>query len=89
MSKLPTMGTGGPAFPSPTGNLSQDGGITVRDWFAGQILAGWNEDYRAAANKYFEKKDGNAFWDGMCFTRAQLVEFAYVMADDAMRVRAQ
>lgn len=88
MSKLPTTDTGGPAFPSPTGNLKQDGGITVRDWVAGQILAGWNEDYRMMANTYFEKKGGNEYYGGICFTRAQLVEFAYVMADDAMRVRA-
>jgi hypothetical protein len=32
--------TGGPAFPSPTGNAGQGGGITVLDWFAGQALAG-------------------------------------------------
>lgn len=35
-----TQDTGGPAFPSPTGNVMQDGGITVLDWFAGQALSG-------------------------------------------------
>ena len=87
MSTVPTMGTGGPAFPSPAGNVDQAGGLTVRDWFAGQVLAGWNDDYRMMANAYFEKKGGNEYWGGVCFTRAQLVEFAYVMADDAMRAR--
>ena len=32
--------TGGPAFPSLTGNAMQDGDLTVLDWFAGQALAG-------------------------------------------------
>ena len=49
---------GGPAFPGP---FSQDRGMTLRDWFAGQALAGiislgdntnWDDDancaYRAA-----------------------------------------
>ena len=86
MSTLPTMGTGGPAFPSPTGNRDQNGGITVRDWFAGQILAGWNEDYCDMANRYFNEKS-KGYVDGKCFTRQQLMEFAYMMADDAMKAR--
>lgn len=29
-----------PAFHSPTGNAMQDGALTMRDWFAGQAVAG-------------------------------------------------
>ena len=32
------MKAGGPAF--PTGLGCMDGGMTLRDWFAGQVLAG-------------------------------------------------
>lgn len=41
------MKDGGPAFPHPNPNYSQDyglhqpfGGMSLRDWFAGQALAG-------------------------------------------------
>ena len=33
-----TKNDGGPAFPR---RASGDGGMTFRDWFAGQALAGW------------------------------------------------
>jgi hypothetical protein len=33
------MSDGGPAFPSPTANPTQNGQLTVRDYFAGQVLA--------------------------------------------------
>ena len=34
------MNDGGSAFPSPTGNPMQDGGITVRDFFAAKAILG-------------------------------------------------
>lgn len=47
--------TGGPAFPGP---FSQDRGMTLRDWFAGQALAGMlargttNDDAEVAVEAY-------------------------------------
>jgi hypothetical protein len=31
---------GGPAFPNPSGDDRDNNGMTLRDWFAGQALAG-------------------------------------------------
>lgn len=33
--------TGGPAFPSPTGNELQNGQLTVRDYFAAKAMQAW------------------------------------------------
>jgi hypothetical protein len=55
------MEDGGPAFPRPDWNGSWVGpdtfsGLSLRDWFAGQALAGmvgpWTEGERAAALCY-------------------------------------
>lgn len=69
---------GGAAFPSPTGNLAQDGGLTVRDWFAGQALAG----ILPAGDKH---------GGGCAFTETEpewIAEKAYAQAD-AMMARRQ
>lgn len=38
MKKCDCPGDGGPAFPTPTPNSNH--GMSLRDWFAGQVLAG-------------------------------------------------
>jgi len=32
--------TGGPAFPTVAGQVVYSNGMTLRDWFAGQVIAG-------------------------------------------------
>ena len=68
---------GDAAFPSPTGNTAQDGGLTVRDWFAGQALAG----ILPACDK---NTGGSAFTE----TEAEwIAEKAYAQADAMMAYR--
>lgn len=40
MSMAYEINDGGPAFPSPTDNVSQHGQLSVRDYFAAQAVAG-------------------------------------------------
>ena len=40
MSSENKIDDGGPAFPSACGSKKCDDGMTLRDWFAGQALAG-------------------------------------------------
>lgn len=65
---------GGPAFPSPTGNAVQAGELTVRDWFAGQALAGYLASYSGTAK--LPPADHAAGW-------------AYAFADEMLKRRAQ
>jgi len=42
---------GGPAFPRPNSSYaSSQTGMSLRDWFAGQALAGWLASYAADAS---------------------------------------
>ena len=71
MSDLPQFG-GGPAFPVPNdANVNGQQGMTLRDYFAGQALAGmWTQP--AAANGW---SDG------------QIAEWAYASADAMIEER--
>ena len=46
-----------PAFPNPSGDDSDNNGMTLRDWFAGQALAGW-----IASTRDSEASEWDATW---------------------------
>lgn len=55
----PWLKDGGPAFPSET-ETGYYGGMTLRDWFAGQALAGspiFGDGYESAAKRAYEYAD--------------------------------
>ena len=68
---------GGPAFPRITyeGNLGHPG-MSLRDWFAGQALAG-----AIASPRPFMLRDKN------CDTAPKLADLSYEMADAMIRAR--
>ncbi len=62
------------AFPSPTGNPNQDGGLTIKDWFAGQVIGGL-----ALTNLTHTRWHNNK----------AMVEEAYRIADAMLQERAR
>lgn len=75
---------GGPAFPRPSGpaqediNTSAHEGMTLRDWFAGQALAGM------AASNYYQNVVRNSNDNTL---RGSIARFAYSLADDMIAER--
>jgi len=55
---LPHVNTSGPAFPSHGGIAEQ--GMTLRDWFAGQALAGLAEESYEAADAMLAAREAKA-----------------------------
>ena len=67
---------GGPAFPvNDPGDPAQMPGMTLRDWFAGQALAGIAQAHNSGgAEPFFEHK---------CL----VAQYAYAMADAMLKAR--
>lgn len=64
---------GGPAFPLPDGNWNLSGGLSVRDYFAAQVLP---EVYRYAKSV-------------LCECAATMAEEAYEIADAMLAERVK
>lgn len=66
---------GGPAFPvtgmTGLGAVVKAGGMTLRDWFAGQALAGWLADPTATAEPEAVAKHMYKYADAMLAERAK------------------
>ena len=67
------MNDGGSAFPSPTGNTQQDGGVSVRDYFAVAALQG------------MARLDGRGFNEQE--TARDIAHWCYVLADAMLKQR--
>lgn len=84
-----TRDSGGPAFPHPDGHLGHNGdwisheatGMTLRDYFAGQVLAQLPVKWDAAYSK-LDYDDGRPEREAMWSARA-----AYRMADAMLKAR--
>jgi hypothetical protein len=61
------------AFPRKTGSYEAYSGMELRDWFAGQALAGLVSDYWETSHDHLAQKD--------------YAEIAYEIADKVMEVR--
>lgn len=75
----PQIDDGGPAFPAgyhPEGNSADQHGMSLRDWLAGQALAGWLASYTP---------DEPHPVIGKCDNRA--AELSYKIADAMLRAR--
>mgnify|MGYP003606976075 CR=1 FL=1 len=46
---------GGPAFPVPNDQYPQFNGMTLRDYFAAQVLAGIEADFSSSGPSWFEQ----------------------------------
>jgi hypothetical protein len=85
------MNNGGPAFPQhgwtsdPTvlERMKDQSGMTLRDYFAGQALAG------LCANPSIHAPNGNSGWSLVNCTTDDLVGYAFHLADDALAARAK
>lgn len=66
---------GGPAFPIPYGQVTCESGkgMTLRDWFAGQALAGlvFHNDYGATISDQDIAKGAYSFADAMITARKE------------------
>jgi len=67
----------GPAFPCVIG-ISPHPGMSLRDWFAGQALAGWGEAHHMETTAYHD--------DGYVQDMARV---AYEIADAMLKAREQ
>lgn len=79
---------GGPAFPRPDWSGSWAGpytfsGMTLRDWFAGHVLAGKLPTETFTMEVGFDE-DAEAVRERW---RAELAQFCYVMADAMLEAR--
>lgn len=74
-----TKDNGGPAFPSPTGNPTQDGRLTVRDWFAGMALQGIIGN--TTTLNVFAEFDGDI--------KKHIAKVAYSQADAMLKARGE
>jgi hypothetical protein len=63
------INNGGPAFPTP--DPSDNWGMTLRDWFAGQALAGWLASF---AGMSVSMKPENMALEAYQFADAMLAE---------------
>lgn len=76
--------TGGPAFPVPhSANMDHNKGMTLRDYFAGQVLAGTlagGVDTLSMVERLCKKKGCDATDDSVAF-------WAYTMADAMIAAR--
>lgn len=87
------MFDGGPAFPAfvdgNTRNLTTsvfNEGMSLRDWFAGQALAGVLANPHSANDAREMEKDGDI--NGRRF-RELLVQHCYIVADAMLKARQQ
>lgn len=81
------IGDGGPAFPRPTGMFENeygakfpepgDPGMSLRDWFAGQALAGTIASYAHPTSA-----------GSMTVPSRRLAEYAYTLADAMIEARS-
>jgi len=77
---MTTINDGGPAFPVPDSHHANGqvqygaNGMTLRDWFAGQALAGLLASPRGPV-------------DGGAITDSWVAENAYIVADAMLRAR--
>ena len=82
-----TKNTGGPAFPHETyhGVAAPGSGMTLRDWFAGQALAGI-----AASNggDSLSLKEGQSVDDAIAEYWSVVGRTAYIIADAMIAARA-
>ena len=74
-----TKNTGGPAFPRSDYVSNSNSGMTLRDWFAGQALAGMLSDYR----RYTPRPGHKSNWHKV------MAAEAFVIADDMLAERAK
>lgn len=70
---------GGTAFPVPGDYFGGFEGMSLRDWFAGQALAGWLSSYPGGAI-HPAQHDGKP---------ADLARHSYALADAMLRARAK
>lgn len=73
---------GGPAFPSPTGNVSQRGQLSVRDYFAGQALKSLGHERAFLASCAAASIEGTT-------PEEQLSRRAYAIADAMLKERTR
>ena len=90
---------GGPAFPGQNTGIDYNNGMNLRDWFAGQILAGLAGDIRKAVgtaasqidagpDNVFETKEKQKREVTQRETKAAIA-LAYALADMAIEQRNQ
>ncbi len=81
MASKSKIDSGGPAFPSQTNDFGEmiSGGMTLRDWFAGQALAG------ITAGLCSDVSHGNRAYDRVGFSHA--AQDAYKLADAMIAAR--
>jgi hypothetical protein len=96
-----THDDGGPAFPSGE-RLSIDAagrrddrlaqplhdGMTLRDWFAGQAIAGWGEGSHGASMTVGSGRAWDAPLDTARDYAERMASFAYLVADAMLAARA-
>lgn len=88
------MKGGGPAFPSPGGAIGgrlQEGhpGMELRDWFAGQVIAGWGETYHGLAfNLRQQTNAAEPFRSPGDYGPAEIATVAYQIADALVSERS-
>lgn len=75
--------TGGPAFPEGDAVF---GGMSLRDWFAGQALAGWMAHYSHKDDHPAENSDASEYptWDAR-----MVAQRSYEMADAMLKERSR
>lgn len=63
---------GGPAFPNRWANDGENEGMSLRDWFAGQALAGMIESHGMGAHRHeYAARDAYSFADAMLAARKE------------------
>ena len=87
-----TKNDGGPAFPQMTAHADVSGaisgiiqahpGLTIRDWFAGQLLSGMG----SMSSEQIRRTEALAMTKGKTTARC-LAESAYEMADAMLKAR--
>lgn len=68
-----TINTGGPAYPTPwAGGAATEGGMTLRDWFAGQIASGVSSSMMSDIAELSRKRgmDGLQGFASYCYQTA-------------------
>jgi hypothetical protein len=86
-----TKDTGGPAFPTSLNPDGPFGGMTLRDYFAGQALPEAVEDYDRKSRRAGDMKENVLPWACKALgTREEIIaRQAYRYADAMLRERAE